>query len=167
MYSRGRLQKGKLFVFQNAESHAIQLVPPGYHDDGIFVNQTEPLKAHGGYLQVTSMSHIMRKSVICHVYNTYSCYIQNSKTLAAFCSGAGHLTKPTKWPVRLVWSVSSLLAWRKLGSLATHWAHSEDADQTGRMRSESLLGAHCHFVGFVMSWRKLRILSTLMVCSCG
>ena len=28
---------------------------------------------------------------------------------------------------------SSLSAWRKLGSLATHWAHSEDSDQTGRM----------------------------------
>ena len=28
---------------------------------------------------------------------------------------------------------SSLSAWRKLGSLATHWAHSEDTDQTGRM----------------------------------
>ena len=24
-------------------------------------------------------------------------------------------------------------AWRKLGSLTTHWAHSEDSDQTGRM----------------------------------
>ena len=32
-----------------------------------------------------------------------------------------------------VWSESSLSAWRKLGSLATHWAHSEDPDQTGRM----------------------------------
>ena len=32
-----------------------------------------------------------------------------------------------------VWSESSLSAWRKLGSLATHWAHSEDFDQTGRM----------------------------------
>ena len=28
---------------------------------------------------------------------------------------------------------SSLSAWRKLGSLATHWAQSEDSDQTGRM----------------------------------
>ena len=28
---------------------------------------------------------------------------------------------------------SSLSAWSKLGSLATHWAHSEDYDQTGRM----------------------------------
>ena len=32
-----------------------------------------------------------------------------------------------------VWSESSLSAWRKLGSLATHWEHSEDFDQTGRM----------------------------------
>ena len=53
-------------------------------------------------------------------------------------------TKPTKWHVRPaktqislgirpVWSESSLSTWRKLGSLATHWAHSEDSDQTGRM----------------------------------
>ena len=32
-----------------------------------------------------------------------------------------------------IWSESSLSAWRKLGSLATHWAHSEDSDQTGQM----------------------------------
>ena len=54
------------------------------------------------------------------------------------------MTKPTKWHkrpvktqislgIRLVWSESSLFAWRKLGSLATHWAHREDSDQTGRM----------------------------------
>ena len=47
------------------------------------------------------------------------------------------ITKPTKWhvhpaktPISLgicpVWSESSLSAWRKLGSLAIHWAHSED-----------------------------------------
>ena len=35
--------------------------------------------------------------------------------------------------IRPVWSESSLSAWRKLGSLATHQAHSEDSDQTGRM----------------------------------
>ena len=35
--------------------------------------------------------------------------------------------------IRPVWSESSLSAWRKLGSLATHWAHSEDSNQTGRM----------------------------------
>ena len=47
------------------------------------------------------------------------------------------MTNPTKWHVRPaktkislgicpVWSESSLSAWRKLGSLAAHWAHSED-----------------------------------------
>ena len=35
--------------------------------------------------------------------------------------------------IRPVWSESSLSAWRKLRSLTTHWAHSEDSDQTGRM----------------------------------
>ena len=35
--------------------------------------------------------------------------------------------------IRPVCSDSSLSAWRKLGSLATHWAHSEGSDQTGRM----------------------------------
>ena len=35
--------------------------------------------------------------------------------------------------IRPVWSESSLSAWRKPVSLAIHWAHSEDSDQTGRM----------------------------------
>ena len=55
------------------------------------------------------------------------------------------MTKPTKWVCaqqRLrsawasdqpVWPESSLSAWRKIRSLATHWAHSEDSDQTRRM----------------------------------
>ena len=30
-------------------------------------------------------------------------------------------------------SESSLSAWRKLWSLATHWEHSKDSDQTGQM----------------------------------
>ena len=54
------------------------------------------------------------------------------------------MTKPTKWHVcpaktqislgiSPVWSESLLSARRKLGSLATHWAHSKDSDQTGWM----------------------------------
>ena len=35
--------------------------------------------------------------------------------------------------IRQVWSGSSLSMWRKLGSLATIWAHSEDSDQTWRL----------------------------------
>ena len=54
-----------------------------------------------------------------------------------------------------VWSESSLSACRKLGSLATHWAHSEDSNQTGdALAGLSLPWAHSHFVGFVMSWLK-------------
>ena len=35
--------------------------------------------------------------------------------------------------IRPVLSESSLSAWRKIGSIATDWAHSEDSDRTGRM----------------------------------
>ena len=43
-------------------------------------------------------------------------------------------------------------AWRKLGPLATHWVHSKDSDQAGRMPRLiwSLRWAHGQFVGFVM-----------------
>ena len=53
--------------------------------------------------------------------------------------------------IRPVWSESSLSAWRKFGSLASHWAHSEDSDQSGWCPgwSESSLGTQsfcwfCH-----------------------
>ena len=43
--------------------------------------------------------------------------------------------RPAKTQISLgicpVWSESLLSAWRNLGPLATHWAHSEDSDQTG------------------------------------
>ena len=73
------------------------------------------------------------------------------------------MTKPTKWHVRPakthislgtrpVWSESSLSAWRKLGSLDSHWAHCEGSDQTGRMPRLIWVfaGRKYHFVGFVM-----------------
>ena len=47
-----------------------------------------------------------------------------------------------------VWSESSLSAWRKLVSLATHWAHIEDSDAEA---DPSLCWAHTVFVGFVMT----------------
>ena len=55
--------------------------------------------------------------------------------------------------IRPVWSESSLSAWRKAVSLATHWAHSEDSDQTGTdaQADLSLRWAHTQFVGYVMS----------------
>ena len=53
--------------------------------------------------------------------------------------------------LRSAWaSESLLLTWRKLGSLATHWAHSKDSDQTGQMPRLIWVfaGCTCHFVGF-------------------
>ena len=72
------------------------------------------------------------------------------------------MTKPTKWlcaqrRLRSAWA-SSLSAWRKLGSLTTHQAHSEDSNQTVGCPgwSESSVGAHsfcwfCHVVAHF--WR--------------
>ena len=73
------------------------------------------------------------------------------------------MTKPTKW-VCTQWRLRS--AWasaqsdqslrcpheKKLGSLATHWAYSEDSDQTGRMPRLIWVFAWCsHVVSYVMS----------------
>ena len=71
------------------------------------------------------------------------------------------MTKPTKWHVhqaktlnslgiRSVWSDSSLSAWSTLGSLVTHWLHSEDwSDWADAQADLSSLGAQtillvCH-----------------------
>ena len=73
------------------------------------------------------------------------------------------MTKPTKCHVhpaktqislgiRPVWSESSLFAWRKLGYLATHWAHSEDSDQTGRMPRLICVFARRRVILLVLSW---------------
>ena len=73
------------------------------------------------------------------------------------------MTKPTKWhvcPVKTqislgicpVWSESSLSAWRNLGSLATHWVHSEDSDQTGQMPRLIWVFAGCIVILLVLSW---------------
>ena len=84
-------------------------------------------------------------------------FLNFRKTLISASSNScmSHLmTKPTKWHVRPAktqislgirpgWSESSLSARWNLGSLATHWEHSEDSDQTGRMpRLLSLRWAH-------------------------
>ena len=68
------------------------------------------------------------------------------------------MTKPTKWVCakqRLRWPLastqsdqSSLSAWRKLGSLATHWAHSEDwSDWVDAQADLRISWVHSHFVG--------------------
>ena len=64
---------------------------------------------------------------------------------------------PAKTQIRLgirpVWSESSLCAWRNLGSLATHWAHSEDSYQIGRMPRLIWVFAGCTVTLLVLSCR--------------
>ena len=60
--------------------------------------------------------------------------------------------KTNKVTVRPVWSEPSLSAWRKLGSLATNWAHSEDSDQTGRMPRLIWVFAGRTLILLVLSW---------------
>ena len=54
--------------------------------------------------------------------------------------------------IRWVWSASSLSARRNLGSLATHWAHSEVSDQIGRMLMLSWVLAVLTVILLVLSW---------------
>ena len=69
--------------------------------------------------------------------------------------------------IRPVWSESSLSTWRQLGSLATHWMHSEDwSDWADAQADLSLRWAHTHFVGFVMSWLISICLLYHVFCCC-
>ena len=89
------------------------------------------------------------------------------------------VTKPTKCHVcpaktqislgiRPVWSESSLSAWRKLGSLATHWAHSKDSDQTeGMPRLIWVFAGRSHFIGFVMRRLILVLRVSIMILTCS
>ena len=93
-----------------------------------------------------------------------SCVIRSWSTLFAKELNELPHDKTNKITVGIhpVWSESLLLTWRKLGSLATHWMHSEDSDQTGRMPRLIWVFAErtCHFAGFVV--RRLKWLIRLI-----
>ena len=65
--------------------------------------------------------------------NLWAASWQNQQSECAPSEDSDQTGRMISLGIRPVWSESSLSAWRKLGSLATHWAHSEDSDQTGRM----------------------------------
>ena len=78
-----------------------------------------------------------------------------------------------QWGICPVWSESSLSARRKLGSLATHLAHSEDSDQTGRMprliwvfavRMLILLVLSCRGSNYVVTVKILKHYDTRKIC---
>ena len=85
------------------------------------------------------------------------------------------MTKPTKWHVRPAktqislgirpdWSETSLSAWRKLGSFATHWAHSQDSDQTGWLPRLIWVFAGHTVILLVLSWVAQMFLLKQNVC---
>ena len=69
---------------------------------------------------------------------------------------------------RPVWSKSSLSAWRKIVSLATLGAHSEDSDQTWRMPRLIWVFARCtcRFVDFVMKLLNFSFLQVPFLSIC-
>ena len=80
-----------------------------------------------------------------------------------FCHLSCLTTKPTTWSVRPaktqismgirpVGSESSMSAWRNLGPSATHWAHCEDSDQTGRMPRLIWAFAGRKIILLVLTW---------------
>ena len=91
----------------------------------------------------------------------YSCYL----LLLSKSVWVLHCRTPPKADCLLfprpVWSEFSLSACRDLGSLATHWAHNEGSDQTGRMPRLIWVFAlrTGHFVGIVM--RRLKTLKSV------
>ena len=106
-----------------------------------------------------------------HVFawcGSYCCNeLMNTNSRWSYTFAQQHLsrlmTKPTKWHVRPaktqitlgirpVWSESSLSAWRKLGSLAIHCAHSEDTDQTRRISRLIWVFAGRTVILLVLSW---------------
>ena len=101
----------------------------------------------------------MTATCTCCIAIKYEQTLESSQRITFYLS---HLmTKPIKWHVRQaktqislgicpVWSESSLSASRKLGSLATHWAHSEDSwsDWADAQDELSLRWAHMPFCWF-------------------
>ena len=74
--------------------------------------------------------------------------LPHDKTNEMICAPIKDSDQPGHPPV---WSGSSLSAWRKLGSLATQWAHREDSDRTERlpMLIRVFDRRTDHFFGFV------------------
>ena len=105
-----------------------------------------------------SVVHFFVLFQFCHMTTTVNYIVSLYRHLSR------DMTKSTKWhecPAKTqislgicpVWSESLLSTWRKLGSLVTHWAHSEDwSDWVDAQADLSLRWAYTHFVSFVMRW---------------
>ncbi|XP_052832321.1 uncharacterized protein LOC128250693 [Octopus bimaculoides] len=58
---KGRLKKGRFFVFHSGDEHVIHLVPSLSSQEHIFVSEEEPIKAEGAYLQIYCPQNLIEK----------------------------------------------------------------------------------------------------------
>ena len=89
------------------------------------------------------VQNLIRRDILQHLICVYTVYLgTKNRTLGTNRLSSITVIWATGWQnqqndvspaktqislgIRLVWSEFSLSAWRKLGSLATHWVHSED-----------------------------------------
>ena len=77
-----------------------------------------------------------------------------------------------QWKINLgihpVWSESSLFVWRSIGSLVTHWAHSEDwSDWAAAQAGLSLHWVHRLFCWFCHAPAHFRHMKLLCLSLCG
>ena len=92
-------------------------------------------------------------------------WCHDTNSMGKLCLFEPQNSKMTSAPsVRAVWSESSLSAWRNFGFLATHWAHSEDSDQTTWIW---VIAGHifcwfCHAVALVLT-----LIGPLLLDVCG
>ena len=113
------------------------------------------------YLSMVSMVSI----------DTAECYENKSKTFEPPHDKTNKMTeRPANTQISLgihpVWSETSLSAWSKLGSLATHWAHNEGSDQTGRMPRLIWVFAERTVNLLVLSWGGRIWWKVLFLCLC-
>ena len=99
-------------------------------------------------IRLTQSKHV-------YVYAAYIVWQKISMKLTPTWQNQQNICVPTDTQIslgiRLVWSASSLSAWRKLGPLATHWAHNKDSDQTGLMPRLIWVFAGCTVILLVLS----------------
>ena len=104
-------------------------------------DRARPIPHCVGYMYKSLHGHKMLKSLHCSLYGQalsfQICWCRSCIYEPRHVKTNKMNVRPAKTyislGIRAVWSVFSLSAWRKFGSLGTHWAHSEDSDQTGRM----------------------------------
>ena len=110
------------------------------------------------------MIHLQKSSDLCKHYVCWVWWVkkepvymqEKKKWNTTFCTF--WYVRPTKTPIIMhictVWSESSLFPWRNFAPLANQNAHSEDSDQTARMRrlTWSFAARTCQTVRF-LTWR--------------